>query len=207
MQWLKANQSHTYNLWDTLHGATSLQPWFWAHVMCTVPCQRSLPEAPLHMLVEYIIAVTTKRHALIQPVLEEALGNIQRLYTMKTLYVDNRTDQRRLWKENPQLTLQWAMMPPRMWRLRQWCPFVLGSSFSACAHVWRPKADVPSLPLLLSLYLTRRGRVSYLNPELACLASFALSLLFTCWLWRSQQWAFSTLSEGQSVWAWPSVCF
>lgn len=48
------------------------------------------------MLVEYIIAVTTKRHVLIQPVLEEALGNIQRLYTMKTLYVDTRTDKRHL---------------------------------------------------------------------------------------------------------------
>lgn len=38
----------------------------------------------------YIIALTTKGHVLTQTDLEEALGNIQRLYTTKTLYVENR---------------------------------------------------------------------------------------------------------------------
>ena len=56
--------------------------------MCTVPCQSSLSEAPLHTL---IIAVTTKGHVLTQTDLEEACDNIQCLYTTKTLYVDNRT--------------------------------------------------------------------------------------------------------------------
>lgn len=59
--------------------------------MCTEPCQRRLPEAPVHTPTQCIISITTASHMLTQRRLQEALDNSQRPYTMKTLYVNNVT--------------------------------------------------------------------------------------------------------------------
>lgn len=162
--------------------------------MCSVPHQRRLPEAPLHNLMKYIISITTKSHMLTQTDLQEALGNSQHPYTMKTLYVNIWW-----WKANPAIwwrpstkrkptaNITISRGKPLGMQTQITMPICsLHISFSSCAHdtvcvCMYECTCVEGGPRLMSWvflyhYLISRGRVSDLNPELTCLASLASQL-------------------------------